>query len=269
MSPPAASEPLRLYTFTLSHFSEKIRWALSASDIAFKEVPWTPFFHVLPALRSGGRTTVPILESNTERVQDSTRILHWLEENRGRLAILPENAAEREAAFAIEERFDKVGDHVVRYAYSRVLEDAESVVRYWTLDATPRQARLIAASFPALRWIFRRKLRTTPSHVAGSRAVIESALDWLDARVSGENPYLVGDRFTVADLTAAALLAPLVCPDEHPVYGTNRYRAGAAPLTSDFRDRAAFAWVRMIYAKHRGASFSFRADEIRKALDGN
>ncbi len=71
-------------------------------------------------------------------------------------------------------------------------------------------------------------------------------------------------RFTVADLTAAALLAPLVCPDEHPVYSSARYRAGVAPLIADWRQRAAFDWVRMLYREHRGAWP--RSEQIRQAL---
>ena len=52
---------LELYTFRVSHFSEKARWMLDAAGLEYREVAWTPFFQVLPALRRGNRaTTVPI-----------------------------------------------------------------------------------------------------------------------------------------------------------------------------------------------------------------
>src|SRR6476661_5407725 len=105
----------RLFTFSLSHFSEKARWALSASGVPFQEEPWTPFFHAVPALRSGGRTTVPILEAGSRRVQDSTKILHFLNEHWGRLPVLPESEPESAEAWELENRFDRVGRHVVPF----------------------------------------------------------------------------------------------------------------------------------------------------------
>jgi glutathione S-transferase len=255
---------MKLYTFTLSHFSEKVRWSLSAAGIAFVEAPWTPFFHVMPAILSGGRTTVPILENEGKRIQDSTRILLWLDRHRGPLSLLPSDAATRKEALELEARFDEVGSHVVRYAYSRALDDSESVVRYWTLDSTPRQRGWIRRGFPLLRFIFRRKLRMSVRNVERSKAVIEAGLALLEARIASGRKYLAGDELGVADITAAALLAPLVCPDEHPIYGSDRYRAGVAPLIEAWRTRPAFEWVRGMYREHRGVWPRMR--EIRDAL---
>ncbi len=257
--------PLRLYTFSLSHFSEKIRWTLSAAGVSFEEVPWTPFFHVVRARRRGRATTVPVLEASGESIQDSTRILLWLERNRTPFGLLPADPSEREAALEVEARFDEVGEHVVRFAYSVALDDAESVIRYWTTDATPFQARMVRRLFPLLRWIFRRKLGMNAATVARSRKTIDAGLAWLESRTSDSAPYLVGGRFTVADLTAAALLAPLACPDEHPIYGSARYRSALASLVGDWNDRPAFAWVRGMYRNHRGVWP--RSTDLRRLLD--
>lgn len=262
----ARTDPLRLYTFSLSHFSEKIRWTLGASGLAFEERAWTPFFHVPAAIRFGGRTTVPILETAGVRVQDSTRILLWLEKNRAPFALLPADPTERDASLAVEARFDRTGEEVVRYAYSSVLDDAESVVRFWTVDATPRQARVVRRWFPVMRWVFRRKLRLSAATVTRSRDTIASSVAWLESQGVPGKRYLVGNRFTVADLTAAALLAPLACPAEHPIYGSARYRAGIEPLVGPWQDGPAFAWVRQMYREHRGGWS--RWAEIRGAIEG-
>ena len=44
---------------------------------------------------------------------------------------------------------------------------------------------------------------------------MRAALDRLEAELQPSG-YLVGERFSVADLTAAALLAPVVLPPEFP-----------------------------------------------------
>ena len=54
-APANHPHPLTLYTFAMSHYSEKIRWVLQASRLPFREAVMTPAFHMLPALRMGGQ----------------------------------------------------------------------------------------------------------------------------------------------------------------------------------------------------------------------
>ena len=259
----AMTEPLRLYTFSLSHFSEKIRWTLGLEKIPFDEIPWTPPFHVRQARRSGRGTTVPVLESGTTRIQDSTRILHWLDTNRGPLGLLPTDEAARNDALEIEARFDQVGADVIRLAYDHVLPDTDRVVKLWTIDATPWQTRVLRVMFPAFRVLFRRRLDTRASRLEESRARITDALDFIEQRTASQ-PYLVGGQLSIADVTAAALLAPLACPDEHPVYASALYRAGVADVARPWKDRPALTWVRDLYRDHRGVWP--REAQVRAAL---
>jgi glutathione S-transferase len=84
-----------------------------------------------------------------------------------------------------------------------------------------------------------------------ARGKILAAFDRIEAELEPSG-YLVGDRFTVADLTAAALLSPIVRPQEFP------YRAFASLEPVAGRDaltvRPAFRWVAEIYRRHRGTS---------------
>lgn len=257
------SEPLRLYTFSISHFSEKIRWTLGLEKIPFVEIPWAPPFHVIDARRSGGATTVPVIEENGQRVQDSTRILHWLDTHRGPLTLLPVDEAARSEALAIEARFDDVGNHVIRLAYDHVLPNTDAVVAVWGIDATPMQRRVLRAVFPVFRVLFRRRLDTSPDRIRESRAGIEAGLAFVEERVA-RGRYLVGDRLSIADVTAASLLAPLACPPEHPVYASAPFRAGIEGLIEPWRSRPALEWVRAMYRDHRGVWP--RAAEVNAAI---
>jgi glutathione S-transferase len=246
------SQELRLYTFAISHFSEKTRWMLDASGVAYREIVWTPSFHLLRArLKSGRGTTVPIIETRDEVVQDSTDILLWLERNRAPFPLLPSGAAERQAVLDIEDRFDRVGKNVIRYAYATALETPKSVQQMWLLKANAVERVLLPALFPVIEPVFRRMFRVEPEAVARSRAVIAENVAWLDERVADGRRYLAGDQLSAADITAAALLAPLAFPDEHPVYGDRDYRAVLEPAVRDWKDGKAFAWVRELYRRHR------------------
>jgi glutathione S-transferase len=242
---------LELYTFRVSHFSEKARWMLDASRTEYREVCWTPMFHLLPALWRGRRgTTVPILRTPGGYVQDSTRILHWLDTNMPGFKLLPQDAQLRREALEIEERFDRVGVHVMRYAYGAALDKA-AVLKLWTLDASTLQRRLLKAAFPLARAAFRSKVPIDPASVAHSRTRIAESLDFLDQRLADGRSFLVGERLSIADITAAALLAPLFGPAEHEIYGREEFRQTCRALVADWNDRPAAGWLRGMYRAHR------------------
>src|SRR5690606_34908353 len=113
---------------------------------------------------------------------------------------------------------DHIGMHVVRLMYATLLRDPDLVRRLWSLDAGFVQARVLQLAFPAIRGMFQRGLGLEPALIEHSRKVVERALNELGRVVDGGRVYLNGERFSVADITAASRLAPLICPSEHLVF---------------------------------------------------
>jgi glutathione S-transferase len=68
------------------------------------------------------------------------------------------------------------------------------------------------------------------------------------------NGYLVGDGFTVADLSVAALFAPVAAPAEFPYPQPQRDHPRLAELRSLLDRYGALEWTRSIYARHRPRS---------------
>jgi glutathione S-transferase len=83
-----------------------------------------------------------------------------------------------------------------------------------------------------------------------SKAALVGALDRIESERQGRD-HLVGDRFTVADLTAAALLYVLAWPPEF------QYELPEPPR-SEFRESVqghpAVAWISETWRRHRGQS---------------
>ena len=65
--------------------------------------------------------------------------------------------------------------------------------------------------------------------------------------------YLVGDRFTVADLTAAALIAPLTRPPVADMQRPEPMPPALNALLETYAAHPAIAWVTHCYATHRGS----------------
>jgi glutathione S-transferase len=75
------------------------------------------------------------------------------------------------------------------------------------------------------------------------------ALDRLDAELEGRE-YLAGDGFSVADLTAAALLYPFVLPPETP-WRPSRLPDAWVEFSEANQGRPCHAWVEAMYRRHR------------------
>lgn len=211
---------IRLYTFNLSHFSEKVRWALDYEGIAYEEKVLLPGPHQLTTRRIGKNTEVPILEHDGKYVQGSGAILDYIADRLGGSKLMPRSAGERARSIELEQEADQAfGRGVQRVLYSVMLkpEHASKVVDLWA-DNGPGWARTFYGfTFPVISRVVQRMYKTTsPDAVAKARDHFVSLMDKLDAQLA-QAPYLGGDQPSRLDITVAALLGPLCQPKEHHV----------------------------------------------------
>jgi glutathione S-transferase len=250
------SRPL-LWHLPISHFSEKVRWALDWKRIPHRRRVMPPGMHPLGgALLSRGRTvTMPVLVMGDRTIVDSTAIIAALEEGHGGgRSLYPADAAERERALAIEDWFDEnVGPYARRWAFNTLLSEPEALREFalkqveWARFQPPPEA------FAPFAKAFIR-LRYSAGNEAGSeeaQVMLAAGLDRLEAELDG-GEFLVGRRFTIADLTAAALLYPLVMPPEGPWQPPRTAQFEA--FQSTVRERPGFRWVEDTFRRHRATA---------------
>src|ERR1700741_375571 len=91
-----------LWHIPLSHFNEKVRWALDYKRIAHQRRVLGPNY-LFRAWRATGQGALPILWLDGRAIHDSTRIIAALEEHYPEPALYPKDAAARERALAIED----------------------------------------------------------------------------------------------------------------------------------------------------------------------
>ncbi len=243
---------LTLFTINMSHYSEKIRWLLDYENIDYQEEALTPFIHALPMYMKGKRkrTTVPLVQQGDQNIQDSPRIVAWLAAEYGPLKALPSDL--QDEIIEIQKRFDVIGKPVARYLYFTGFDHPAVIKNIWTQFAKPWENIVVRLFYPMIKFLFIKTQRINQSTVAKAEQKIEREIKWLEQRLGDGRQFLVGDTLTVADITAAALLAPLACPDEHPIYGTQDFRENIASAAKKWGDSPALAWVRNMYAQHRG-----------------
>jgi len=244
---------ITLYTYAISQSSEKIRWALDCAELPYQERRLAPFIHrPLNATATGGLLSpMPVLEADGQMLVDSTRILEWLEVRRAPFALIPRDPLVRAEVMNAESRFDHAGAHLLRWTYAFLLRQPELALRLWSLDANPLQSMTLRAGFPLVRYVFERGLGFKPEQLERSRQAIDRAVAELNEAASAGHSFLVGSKLSVADITAAALFAPLACPDEHPIYARADYRKLMKTAVEPWKNQPGLEWVREVYRRHR------------------
>src|SRR5215468_8782148 len=245
---------LLLWHIPLSHYNEKVRWALDYKRIAHhRQVLGADY--LIRAWRATGQGKLPILFLDGRAIGDSTNIIAALEERYPEPPLYPRDVAARACALALEDYFDEQLGPALRAAMVTPLfrHDPDVALRVLTTgmsDKAYQTLRPLRRIFPAY-YRFRHKIRD--AKLEADRATVNAALDRIEQERQGR-PYLVGDAFTVADLTAAAMLGVLLQPPEI------QYPLGVElpPFLQDYRttllQHPAAQWAVNIYRLHRGRS---------------
>jgi glutathione S-transferase len=244
-----------LWHLEISHYNEKVRWALDYKRVAHVRRAVTPALQELTARRLRAGRTVPVLEIDGEAIGDSTRIIEQIERRWPEPPLYPPDPQERNRALELEDYFDeRCGHDLRRVLFGDNLEEPEKFLAL-VYGADHRRFGLLKTLSPVFCRVVKRRFRIRPETVEGSRERVRAAFDEVEAEV-GPSGYLVGDSFTVADLTAASILAPIVMPPEFPYIKLPPDER--TPKSRRFRDslkeRPGFKWVEDMYARHRGTS---------------
>jgi glutathione S-transferase len=214
----ANAEVVRLITIPVSHYCEKVRWALDLLKIPYIEERHVPAFHRLATRKHGG-STVPILVTKAGNFTDSTDILHYLDTlSSESQRLYPKEPELRREVEELEELFDaRLGVGTRNWGYFYKSGDRKTMRNGWC-NGTPLFERLgFEIIFPFISSTVRQRYNITADSAATSLQGIKEIFEIVDRRLAGGKTYLVGDTISAADITFASLAAPVLLPPEHPV----------------------------------------------------
>lgn len=231
-----------LVTIPTSHYCEKARWALDRAGIAYVERGHLPFFSRLATWRSGRWSSVPLLRDGDEIIADSTSIMRWASE-RGpaERRLYPEAPEARHTVDELVKRIDLgIGRAARILMLAHVLPNRRAALKLARTGVPKLEWLGMGAIYPVAHLGMRRLYGITDQTVRDARRELDEELTDLSRLFNDGRRYLTGDRFTAADLTLAALAAPIVLPagvpripafDDLPPEGradVERYRATRA-----------------------------------------
>lgn len=255
MSAQTAQKPT-LWQIDISHYAEKVRWALEYKGIDHVRRSPLPGTHIPIALflTRGGQPTVPVLTIDGRAIGDSTAIIAALEARFPEPPLYPADAEELARALDLEDWFDEnLGPHTRLLPFYELIQEPDlfAEVASQQVPGPLGKAKPVVGAYgriyTSLRWGANKA-----DDAERAREGIATAFDKLEAELErGEGEFLVGEQLSVADVTAASLFYPLVVPPEGPLDPNLPRPPALERFRESLRDRRGYRWVEETFRRHR------------------
>lgn len=244
---------ITLHQFASSHFNEKARWALAYKGVAHQRESYLPGPHMSAMRKLSGQTATPVMDYEGEIISGSAAIIDKLEQAHPEPALYPQDPQQRRQALEDQARFDaQLGPAVRTVVFGAMLPTIGYAAQIFGREHSGLKKTLYRAMLPMLKGLIAKgNSADTPEKIAAAEQVLQAFLSEFDERLGNGQEYLVGDRFSVADLAAASLLAPIVSLSHPDMVRPPPVPEAMQRLVANFSARRATQWAHTIYERHR------------------
>eukprot|EP00127_Corallochytrium_limacisporum_P004327 Clim_evm10s158 gene=Clim_evmTU10s158 len=253
--------PNRLITFKISHYCERGRWLLDRYQISYEEEPHLPIWHAFVNKPYGGRATPVLIWEDTDKrpllcgddICEYTKVVASPETFPKDSLFFTDHTKNEEVARWLEVA-DKFGIHMRRVVYGFIIEQPKLWECFkrgtpWYESSTLWLVNGFLISF------IRKGLNVNAGKCMESLMRCQEIMDEVEKHLSDGRKYLVGNRFSAADLTLAALSSLVVYPDDYAKHFTpyqpHDMDEGYGNLVEQTRSRPYGQYVLRIYRDHR------------------
>jgi glutathione S-transferase len=186
-------------------------------------------------------------------IQDSSGIIDYLDEAYPGSPLTPRDPVLAARAREWEVLLDReLGQTLRRIFYHHALQDERFLAAEYERGGPFWGSWFYALALPAIRRAVARKYAVNAENAAHDQERLQALFERLDRHFSAHR-YLVGERFSRADLSLAALAASLVRPVEHPAsrYPSRFSLPGWLEQIEPFRESLTAERVRELYRNER------------------
>lgn len=247
----ATTPEVTLHQFSSSHYNEKARWVLTYKNVAHQRIGHLPGPHIRVMKKLSGQSSTPVLDWGGKIIPGSAEIVSFVDSMVDAKPLYPELAEDRECVLAWCRRLDdELGPAVRTLAWSGIINHNQYAISVFGRGKSSIKLMFYGLLFPVLKPLIAKANGVNPENIARSGEIVARYLDEVAEAVS-KTGYLVGDRFTAADLTAAALLAPLANPGHPDMRRPEPVVDSLQAILDRYSSHPAIAWVEQQYRQHR------------------
>jgi glutathione S-transferase len=255
MATQSGQKPV-LWQIDVSHYAEKVRWALDYKEVDHVRRSPLPGTHIPIALflTRGTQPTIPVLQMDGRAIGDSTAIIAALDARYMEPPLYPSKPEERAHALELEDWFDEnLGPHTRLLPFYELIQEPEifAEVAAESVPGPLGKAKPVVGAYgriyTSLRWGANKS-----DDAERARKGIVAAFDRLETELEeGDGEFLVGNRLSVADITAASLFYPIVVPPEGPLSPDLPRPPAFDEFRQSLSNRPGYRWVEETFRRHR------------------
>lgn len=232
------------------------RWLLQHYRVDYREHPHAPLFHILALKWYGfGADDYPLLVDGKKFEPMVDQILSHCESMaEAEKKLLPEDPALKKSVEDLQVHFRlTLGIGVVNWAYYNLLPYKNLTWASFTTGVPWYEKLSVALTYPLIRSLMIKGLNLNAEVAAEGLKKVYEGFDQVDAMLADGRSYLVGDRFTYADLAFAGAFAPMVLAKG---YGGHLPELEKTPpkmreIIRQLRERPAGKFIQRLYDEHR------------------
>jgi len=196
------SQSIILHQWEISPFCQKVARTLRYKGLDYSTVDYNGLLGG-KVMRLSKVGKVPVLEVDCERIQDSTRIVRWLDEQYPEPPLYPADAQQRALVDLWEDWSDEL---LYWYEVHFRANDPKALKEAVRLSCVGRPAVEGVAAGPTLKLTMNAQLKAQGLGRMSKEDIHSSFLGLLDRVETALQPtgWLVGDSMTVADIAVAS-----------------------------------------------------------------
>ncbi len=238
-----------LYQFPISHFCEKIRWALDFKNLAYTTKNLLPGPHIKQVMAIAKTSEVPVLKHDEIVIQKSAKIIDFLDKTYPQNSLMPDDESLQKQVKEWERFADKeIGPNLRTFFYHTLLDHPQILIPIFTYNGPWYGKIFMKLFFPKLRKTMIRYMKLDDSVAALAKQNLKQAIDKLNTHLLNRK-FIVGEQFSRADLAVAALLAPLVQPLQYGLPWPAPLPPALQNTIDEWSDE--LVWVRAMYNDYR------------------
>lgn len=238
-----------LYQFPISHYCEKVRWTLDHKQLDYRIKNLLPRLHARTTKKLAAASTVPVLIDSGKAIQNSSDIIDYLEIHYPNAPLTP-TEPELKAEAQRWEKFadERIGLPVRAVCYDTLLDHPDLLIPIFTANGPWYGRPIMPIIYPLLSRDMRRLMMIEPRAVKLAQQRLEKAIDKIDTHLKNRR-FMVGDRFTRADIAVASMLAPLCKIRKFGVEWPTVYPEPLETIAASLSEQ--LGWVEQLYQNYR------------------
>ncbi len=231
------------------------RWCFEYWGMPHRESMHVPIFHVLAlAWYSTSNSNRPLVVDGLNRYRTEAEITaHFDPLAPPECRLIPDGELGQRVLEETNYYHKTMRIGTVRYMYWNLLKQKNLI---WPsfVNGTPWAESLLAqAIFPLIKFALTVSLKLNEANAAEGIKTVSAGFDRVETALSDGRPYLLGEQFTLADLTFAASAAPIILADGYAGHlpSLEEVPLDMQTVISEFRQRPAGIFAQRMYDLHR------------------